>query len=376
MGRKKREDGHSDRGLPDTPAMSRRYKHRRLLTNRHHEAFPEEAEEQETSIKPVQCKSVFYSSRPACTGNVKHKVVSPVIPDDKKPAPTWNTTINMTPDPEAFRRGGVKEEERNLAVTPGSITSSSIGTDATFNFDEDDEEDCYSSSSSSSSSLPSPEIFRRENYVETLTFPMKEETLDLHLHIKNSTLLDVSHAQNIHMHDTPNISTIIDASTTHAKRNREIQGPEPETKIPTDSFKSDNLAQAFKRKTPVKLTNRRLILCKKKVSFKTPVVAETQEVKRISAARTTLPNTSESARRPSPAEQVKPHAEASGAGEMNSEDGTPHLRVRLKRPVRRSPEKARFFDFVSDGDRDLFFQRARERCVKLRSIALFSSPGC
>ena len=43
--------------------------------------------------------------------------------------------------------------------------------------------------------------------VETLTSPMKEETLDLHLHIKNSTLLDVSQAQNIHMHD-PNISTI------------------------------------------------------------------------------------------------------------------------------------------------------------------------
>ncbi|XP_034462530.1 uncharacterized protein LOC117774312 [Hippoglossus hippoglossus] len=357
MGRKKREVSHMGRGLPDTPAMSRRYKPRRLLTNRLHEAFPEEAEEQEvidhpvkpsnpvrTSTKHVQCKSVFYSSRPTYTGN-------------------------MTPDPEAVKRGGsvVKEEEQNLAVTPEGVTSSSSGTDATFSFDEDDEEDCYSSASSSSSSLPSPEIFRRENYVETLTFPMKEETLDLHLDIKNSTLLDVSHAQNIHMHDLPNISTISDASTAHVQTNREIRGPEAATQIQTDSFKSETL----KRKTPVKL--RRPILFKKKVSFKTPVV---REVKRISVARTTFPNTSESARRPSKGEQVKPHAEAPGVGEMNSEDDTPQLRVTLKRPVKRIPEKARFFDFVSDGDRDLFFQRARERCVKLRSIALFSSHGC
>ena len=78
----------------------------------------------QTSIKAVQCKSVFYSNRPTYTGN-------------------------MTPDPEA--------------VTPEGVTSSSSGTDATFSFDEDDEEDCYSSASSSSSSLPSPEIFRREN---------------------------------------------------------------------------------------------------------------------------------------------------------------------------------------------------------------------
>ncbi|XP_062262587.1 uncharacterized protein LOC133969893 [Platichthys flesus] len=357
MGRKKREAGHVDRGLPDTPAMRRRYRPRRLLTNRHHEAFPEEAEEQEvvdhpvkpsdpvrTSIKPVQCKSVINSSRPTYTGN-------------------------MTPDPEPVKRGGsvVKDEEQNLEATPESVTSSSSGTDATFSFDDDDEEDCDSSASSSSSSLPSPEIFRRENYVDALTSPMKEETLDLHLDVKNSTLLDVSHAQNIHMHDLPNISTISNASTTRVQMNREIRRPEAATQIQIDSFKSET----FKRKTPVKL--RRPILCKKKVSFKTPVG---REAKRISVVRTTFPNTSESAQRPSKAEQVKPHAEAPGVGEMNSEDGTPQLRVTLKRPVKRIPKKAKFFHFVSDGDRDLFFQRARERCAKLRSITLFSTYGC
>lgn len=45
--------------------------------------------------------------------------------------------------------------------------------------------------------------------VETLTFPSKEELLDVDPHIKNSTLLDASHAVSIHMHQPPNLSTII-----------------------------------------------------------------------------------------------------------------------------------------------------------------------
>lgn len=72
----------------------------------------------------------------------------------------------MTPDAEAFKGGEikVKEEEQNLAVTPESIPSSSMESNTTFSSDDDDEEECYSSASATSSSLPSPEIFRNENY--------------------------------------------------------------------------------------------------------------------------------------------------------------------------------------------------------------------
>lgn len=45
--------------------------------------------------------------------------------------------------------------------------------------------------------------------VEALTLPIKEELLDLHLNIKNSSLLDASHAVSIQMHQTPDLSNII-----------------------------------------------------------------------------------------------------------------------------------------------------------------------
>lgn len=69
----------------------------------------------------------------------------------------------MAPDPEAIRGGEivVKEDEQNLAVAQTSVTSSGMESDTTFSSDDDDdEEECYSSCCSS---LPSPEIFRREN---------------------------------------------------------------------------------------------------------------------------------------------------------------------------------------------------------------------
>lgn len=119
------------------------------------------------------------------------------------------------------------------------------------------------------------------------------------------------------------------------------------------------------------LTNKRLFLCKKKVSFKTPVIAEILQAKDVPATKSTVHITSETAHTPGPAERTRPDAETSGAGETTSEDGTLRLRVTLKRPEQSSPEKAKFFDFVSDSDRDLFFQRARRRCVKLQSITLF-----
>ncbi|GLD46662.1 uncharacterized protein AKAME5_000099600 [Lates japonicus] len=351
----------------------------------------------QTIIKPVHHESVLNLNNPTCTGNPRLQAVSPAAPAVKqygfRMSPAWHPTVQMTPDPEAFKSGEVlvKEKKQKLAVSPEGITFSSMETNTTFDFNHDDEEDCYSASSSSSS-LPSPEIFRKENYAKTLTSSIKEELLGLHLHIKNSTLLDASHAETIHMHHSPNLSTIIasscvmrikplfaGASTILAERTCEIsnhRGPEAETKIQTDFFKSDpqtvdNQAQAFKFKTPAKLTNKRPILCKKKVSFKTPIVAETFEAKHIPATKLTIHDASESVQTSSSAEQMTPVAVTSRAGEINSEDDTPFVRVTLKRPVKSSPEKAKFFDFLSDNERGVFFQRMRERCVKLRSTPLF-----
>ncbi|XP_037603544.1 uncharacterized protein LOC119475163 [Sebastes umbrosus] len=362
----------------DTPvkrALSRRDKLsecRRLLPNKHYEAFPEEPEVKEmnvptvkpahpvlTSIKPAHCKYVLRLRSPAFTENPRDKVVSPA-------APAGHQTIQTTPEPEAFKGGEmpVKEEKQNLTVTLGSISSSSMESDTTFSSDDDDdgdEED--SSASATSSNLPSPEIFRRESYVETLTFPFTEELLGLHLHIKNSTLLDVSHAESINMFHPPNVSNILDVSTIFAEKSCEInknRGPEAETKIHTDSFKTE---KAFKGKTPPKLTNSRPISYKKKVWF-CPIIAETFEAKHTPASKLTIHMSS-------PAEQLQPDADTSRAGEINSKEEALRLTATLKRPVQSSPEKAKFFDFIDNSDRDAFFKGMRERCVHLRSAPLF-----
>ncbi|XP_067464664.1 uncharacterized protein [Thunnus thynnus] len=364
------------RDTPMKPALTRRdrgNKHSRLLSNKHYEAFPEEPEVEEmhvkttnqTSITPVHCKSVLRLSGPAFTENPRDKAVLPAAPADKKSGRrvlSGHPAVQMTPDPEAFKSGEKPvKEEQNLSVTPPeSIITSSMESDTTFSSDEDDddEEECYSSTSTTSSSLPSPEIFRKENYVETLTFPIEDDMLGLHRHIKNSTLLDVSYAESIHMHHPPNISNIIDASTILVEKNSELSNHgviEVEPKTHMDPFQSE---KAFKRKTPPKPSIRMSTLCKKKkVWFKSPVIAETFEAKTIPAMKVTIHNESKPVRQSSSAEQIKPDADTFGADEISSKED--------------NLEQAKLFDFVSDVDRDEFFQRERQRCARLRCFSLF-----
>lgn len=72
-----------------------------------------------------------------------------------------------------------------------------------------------------------------------------------------------------------------------------------------------------------------------------------------------------------PAGQMQPGGETPKAGEVNSKDDTLNLKVTLKRPVKRSLEKVDFFVFDDDRDRDVFFQKMRERYDKLRSAPFF-----
>ncbi|KAM7374644.1 hypothetical protein PAMP_007290 [Pampus punctatissimus] len=356
------------RDTPLKPALARRDNisghRRRLLFNKHYEAFPEEEVEEmhvkatnrvrihtQTSIKPVHSKSVLRLSSPAFTENPRDKADSPATPANKKlhKVSSGQPAIQTTPVPEQ--------------VTPESIITTSMESDTTFSsYDDDDDDDYYSSTSTTSSSLPSPEIFRKENYVETLTFPIEEDLLSHHLHIKNSTLLDVSHAESIRMHPPQDVSTIIDASTILVEKNSELSNHgaiQVERKTHTDPFQS-----AFKRKTPPKPTIRRPIMCKKKVWFKSPIVAKSFETKPIPVMKSTTRNDSEPVHWSSPAEQIKPHPSTSRADEISMNEDQLHRT--LKRPVKSSPERAKFFDFVSEADRDEFFQRERQRCARLK----------
>ncbi|XP_059207860.1 uncharacterized protein LOC131986773 [Centropristis striata] len=348
----RRESGLANkRDTPLKPTRSRRHKCRRFRPNKYYEAITEEPELEETNdptvkpthpvmtrSKPVHSKSV---SSTVFTENPRDKATSHALPAKKKSGSRQSTSdhpcIWMTPEPELFEgdEKSVKEKEQILTVTLESITSSSIEPDTTFSSEDDDEEDCYPLSSTSSS-LSSPEIFRRESYVESLMFPIKEALPNLSLNMKNSTLLDVSHAENICMFQPPNLSNITNDSPIIDEKKCEINkngGPEAGTKIHIDSFKSEK-----EQKTPPKPTNRKPILYKR-VIFKIPIIAETFKERHTPATKLTNHNNRKPAHMSSPAEQMQ--------------------------------SNAKFFDFADDCERDVFFEMMRERACKLKSAPLF-----
>lgn len=100
------------------------------------------------------------------------------------------------------------------------------------------------------------------------------------------------------------------------------------------------------------------------------MIVENFETKRTPATKLTIYNASEPVQTSSPVEQMKPGTDISREGEMNSKEAL-KLTMKLERPVQNNVEKAKFFDFIDDSDRDAFFQGMRERCVKLRSASLF-----
>ncbi|KAI9527269.1 hypothetical protein NQZ68_032140 [Dissostichus eleginoides] len=383
MGRVRRDSGIPNR--PDTPVRNRREKHNRLLPNKKYEAFAEEPGVEEmhvptvkptkpvfTHIKTVQNKSGLRLSKPPSTENSSNKTHA--VPASRRSSyrvsASGHQTIQTTPRIEAAKGGDmlVNDEEQNMTVTSESVMSSSMESDTPFICNDDEEEDCYSFASSFSS-LPSPEIFRREIYMETSTFPIKEE-LGPHLNIKNSTLLNVSHAETIHMHQPLNLSSIIDVSEFVDEKNCEINQhgrPEAETRKHVDSFKSE---KALELKTPPKLTNRRTISYKKKVWFKSPIIVDTLEAKCIPGTKLTIYRNNEPAHTSSPSEQIQNDAVTSSAGKLSFKEKALKLKLRSKRPVIISRE-SKFFDFIDDNDSDAFFDRMRIRCAKLRSAPLF-----
>lgn len=108
------------------------------------------------------------------------------------------------------------------------------------------------------------------------------------------------------------------------------------------------------------------ILFKKKVWFKTPLT----ESKHTPAGKLPLHCDSEQFQTSSSLKNVKPEDDTCKETQMDSEEVF-QAKVKQKRPTTMTPEKAKLFDFSSDGDREAFFQRMRERCDKLWSYPLF-----
>lgn len=110
-------------------------------------------------------------------------------------------------------------------------------------------------------------------------------------------------------------------------------------------------------------SKRKPILYKKKVWFKSPMIAKTFEGKDIPTIKLPVHNTCEPVQTSSPADQVKPGTDASRAREINSKE----------HPLQTGT--AKFFDFTDDHEEELFFRKMRERHVKLTNAPLFPLPA-
>lgn len=108
------------------------------------------------------------------------------------------------------------------------------------------------------------------------------------------------------------------------------------------------------------LTKKNIILCKKKVWFKSPITTKAFKAQHNTPSYSATQNTNESSSR------TKLDPDASKMSEISSKSETLPLSVTLKRPVRTS--SATFFDFGSENERDAFFQKMRNRSTKLRSF--------
>ncbi|XP_061746222.1 uncharacterized protein LOC133544973 [Nerophis ophidion] len=161
-------------------------------------------------------------------------------PDEKKFKWAAQTSAQSSPcqsSSTAFaRKRNITQQELTLE---GAITKPMVSSSSSVDDDEDDD-----SFSSYSSSVPSPEIFRDELYAaDTSHFPAVGDVADLHVQVKNSTLISSSHAESILSHPSPNVSTILVAAE-----------------------------KPLKTMTSPKLSTRKRLLCKK-VRFKSPLAA-------------------------------------------------------------------------------------------------------
>ncbi|XP_061926710.1 uncharacterized protein LOC133665433 [Entelurus aequoreus] len=173
-------------------------------------------------------------------------------PDGKKlkvPGQTSAQSSQCQSSSTAFnQKKKILHQELSPAVTPGGAITKTMASSSS-SVDDDEDDDCFSSYPSS---VSSPEIFRHELYAANAShFPAVGDVADLHVQVKNSTLISSSHAESILSHQSPNVSTILVAAEKPLK-------------------------------TSPKLSTRKRFLCKK-VRFKSPLAAEMHADSGVSA---------------------------------------------------------------------------------------------
>ncbi|XP_008425097.1 U1 small nuclear ribonucleoprotein component SNU71 isoform X2 [Poecilia reticulata] len=354
-------------GTPVRLATRRRERYKRLLTRKCYDTLPERIEEEEINEPKLKPVSPVSASAPL-TKNRRSQPAS-CVASVVKASGQQNVSGKVSPTvtdqliPEVKRCGGTPESGTSCVMEAESTLNSEEDDDDDDNYDSDDDDDYDEADASTTiSNSSSPEIFRKERSVDTMTFPSRDDLLQ----VKNSTLLEDSRAENIHSHHQPNLSTIIDASLSLAEEKCEIsyhKTPEDEGKLNISASHSD---QAFKKETSPKRSERKPITFRKKVRFKSLDATEIQNEKEIKSPATSGKNTSSSSR---PLQKIKPDPMTSRRSETSFK--AQPLPLAVKRPGRTCSEKASFFRFVNDDETRAFLHKMKETSVKLRSAVFF-----
>ncbi|CAL8303537.1 unnamed protein product [Gadus morhua 'NCC'] len=199
-------------------------------------------------------------------------------------------------------------------------------------------------STTCTSSLPTPEVFRHECdkgslsvlALRPLDFSIEEELL--HPKVKNSTLLDVSNANNIHMEQPIDLSF--------------ITGTKVESRRGCNHFVSDWNFKKISPKTRPSI-GAPSVEVQQKVHFHRPVFD-------VTLRPTDATQDARAAFQTSIKEPM-----GKGKAEIFDEQSKPHF------PRRPGQDPPRILNFTCLEDRDAFFQRLRDRYTRLRSVPLF-----
>ncbi|XP_017560765.1 uncharacterized protein LOC108431854 isoform X1 [Pygocentrus nattereri] len=224
--------------------------------------------------------------------------------------------------------------------------------------------DCMDSDSEAEDTLPSIEMVRKADSYDEGTALVSEDEI-LHRHIKNSTLLDLSHAVDIAMQQPPNLSSILELSPVlHGQAAKEWFclspfSPSPLTKSASTKNTAGSNYKTFGAEERTPETKRVVVLSP--VVKRRPLTGQDKPMKCRKVTFNDIVSTRDIT-------MLKPQMECqSRACDVQKAElrGNTVIgeREELMEPQELSSETAKFFDFADESEKQLFFQRLKRTCT-------------
>ncbi|XP_072517797.1 uncharacterized protein [Salminus brasiliensis] len=212
--------------------------------------------------------------------------------------------------------------------------------------------DCMDLDTEAEDTLPSIEMFRKADTYDEGTGLVSEDEM-LHRHVKNSTLLDLSHAEDIAMQQPPNLSSILELSPVidgqAAKESFCLSPPLPVSPLSSSPLLKQNKEPS---KSPESTTSTA------EVDIKTCGDEErTPETKRVVVLSPVVK------RRPFTGRDKPIKCRKVTFNDIVSTRDISVFKPQVESqtdPQEPSSERAKFFDFADQRERAVFFQRLKK----------------